>query len=505
MGETTLTTRGDSRQPVGLDTYAGKIHVEWDPQAAVTPLGQLPFFISFLKATGLYDNFVETCPLQYTSPNAPSKRDVLGTALMSILAGHNRYAHITSIRFDSVNPDLLGMKKVLSEDAIRRAFKAMDENSGVTWLDQQLANSTNAAISLGSWILDTDTTVKCLYGKQEGAVVGYNPRKPGRPSHNYHSCFMGNTRLALTVEVNHGNQHSAKQVAPSLWRYYDGLAESQRPAIIRGDIFLGNEGFLSEAENRSARYLTKLRLTANVKRCITRLFCEADWVEAGHGFEGAETTLKLVGWSKSRRIVVLRRLIKNELVIESNGPGPRQLSFIEESSDPIKRYEYAVLVTSLPFEILSIAQLYRDRADCENCFDELKNHWGWGGFTTKDLARCRLMSRMVAVVYNWWTLFVRLAQPHKHSEALTSRPLLLHGVARQTKHAGQTTITITSGHARNGRVQDALRALTGFLNKLSKGAEQLDFGTRMRLVTKQAFRCFLGLAGPSLALPPAPS
>lgn len=505
MGETTLGPRSEPQSPVGLDTYAGKIHVEWDPQAAVTPLGQLPFFISFLKATGLYDNFVETCPLQYTSPNAPSKRDVLGTMLMSILSGHNRYAHITSIRFDSVNPDLLGMQKVMSEDAVRRAFKAMDEESGVAWLDKQLGHSTNAAISLGSWILDTDTTVKCLYGKQEGAALGYNPRKPGRPSHNYHSCFMGNTRLALSVEVNHGNQSSAKQVAPTLWSYYDKLAESQRPAFIRGDVFLGNERFLSEAESRSAHYLTKLRLTANVKRCITRLFCEADWVKAGHGFEGAESSLKLVGWSRSRRVVILRRLIRNELVIESDGVGPRQLSFIEASSDPVKRYEYAVLVTSLPFEILSIAQLYRDRADCENCFDELKNHWGWGGFTTKDLARCRLMSRMVAVVYNWWTLFVRLAQPHKHSEALTSRPLLLHGVARQTQHAGQTTITITSGHARNDVIQAALRALTAFLNKLNKGAEQLNFPARLHLVARQAFRCFLELPGSDFALPTAQS
>ena len=50
------------------------------------------------------------------------------------------------------------------------------------------------------WILDLDTTVKCLYGKQEGAVVGYNPHKPGRPSHSYHSAFMANTRLALGVD-----------------------------------------------------------------------------------------------------------------------------------------------------------------------------------------------------------------------------------------------------------------------------------------------------------------
>jgi len=40
--------------------------------------------------------------------------------------------------------------------------------------------------------------------------------------------------------------------------------------------------------------------------------------------------------------------------------------------------------------VISIAQHYRDRADSENVFDELKNQWGWGGFTTQDLKRCRL-------------------------------------------------------------------------------------------------------------------
>jgi hypothetical protein len=55
---------------VAVDTFAGRIHVEWDPDAAVTPLGQLPFFIEFLKVSGLYDDFVTDCPLSYTSPNA---------------------------------------------------------------------------------------------------------------------------------------------------------------------------------------------------------------------------------------------------------------------------------------------------------------------------------------------------------------------------------------------------------------------------------------------------
>src|SRR5208337_5067015 len=39
----------------------------------MTPLGQLPFFIHFLKTAGLFDAFVADCPLRYLSPNAPGR------------------------------------------------------------------------------------------------------------------------------------------------------------------------------------------------------------------------------------------------------------------------------------------------------------------------------------------------------------------------------------------------------------------------------------------------
>jgi len=82
MGEAKRLRLAQQNGSVGIDTYAGKIHVEWDPHAAVTPLGQLPFFIEFLKVSGLFDAFVEGCPLKYKSPNAPDKRDVLGTLML---------------------------------------------------------------------------------------------------------------------------------------------------------------------------------------------------------------------------------------------------------------------------------------------------------------------------------------------------------------------------------------------------------------------------------------
>jgi hypothetical protein len=156
-------------QGVSLDSFAGPVHVEWDTEAALTPLGQLPFFIDFLKAGGLFDAFVSDCPLRYTSPNAPKKRDVLGTTMLSMLSGRKRYAHIAALRCDSVIPELLGMNKIVSEDAVRRAFAAIDEDEGAAWVRRHLDYCTEPLLA-EPWIFDIDTTVKPLYGHQEGAV-----------------------------------------------------------------------------------------------------------------------------------------------------------------------------------------------------------------------------------------------------------------------------------------------------------------------------------------------
>ena len=46
--------------------------------------------------------------------------------------------------------------------------------------------------------------------------------------------------------------------------------------------------------------------------------------------------------------------------------------------------ENILVVTNAQYDIAAIGQLYRDRCDCENGIDELKNQRGWGGFTTQE-------------------------------------------------------------------------------------------------------------------------
>ena len=95
-------------------------------------------------------------PTDYTSPNAPDKRDVLGTAVLSMLSGHKRYAHMAALRADGVLPELLGLTRVMSEDAVRRGLKAIPDSEGIGWLSGHLDYSAVARRRLGARCLHDD-------------------------------------------------------------------------------------------------------------------------------------------------------------------------------------------------------------------------------------------------------------------------------------------------------------------------------------------------------------
>ena len=131
----------------------------WDAGAVTTPHGQLVFFAEFLAATGVFERWVSACPLAYLSGNAPDKRDVLGTLMRGLLAGHRRFAHITALRGDAVAAQALGMNKVVSEDALRRALERIAEPTSTAWLRPALMHSAFEALSK-PWVLDIDASIK---------------------------------------------------------------------------------------------------------------------------------------------------------------------------------------------------------------------------------------------------------------------------------------------------------------------------------------------------------
>ncbi len=469
----------------------------------------LTFTGEFLEVTGLFERWAKGCPLSYTSSNAPSVQDVLGTWFLSILDGQNRYAHITGLRGDAVAPQLLGMKRIMSDESLRRALKHLapclddaktDEQRAAydaqlarstVWMGEALSESVRDALDTG-WILDCDTTVKLLYGHQAGAVIGYNPTKPGRPSHTIHTYWIANVRLVLDAEVQEGTATAAKYSLPRLVALLGALAPDKRPQMVRGDNAFGNEPVMRALEVIDQSYLFKLRQTAGVKKLIERNWSRHDWHDIGQGGQAVETELALTGWSRRRRVVVLRRPLKGELVAEpktGKRAKPQASLQFAEPLQPAKLWEYTVLITNADVNLEAIGQLYRDRADCENGFDELKNQWGWGGYTTQDMERCNLSARAVGLIYNWWSWYVRLAHPKTRLEAITSRPLLLSGVARLTQHAGQSRLLLTLTHAAGDQIKAMIANVRRGLDTILATAPQLSSAKAPRPLRAVALHC----------------
>ena len=85
--------------------------------------------MEFLQISGIWEEYVEQCPLRHARPNAPTKTEILGTILCSVLCGQRHSAHITAMRGDSVLPKLLGVARLRSEDSVRGAFAEQDEDA----------------------------------------------------------------------------------------------------------------------------------------------------------------------------------------------------------------------------------------------------------------------------------------------------------------------------------------------------------------------------------------
>ena len=231
------------------------LEIEWEDEAPLTVHGHLTFLSKYLEAGGLFKRLVENCPMKFTSNNAPEVADVLGTALLSILSGHTRYNHAQELYGDTLAAELLGIGRLVSHDSLRRAFGKMEGKDAKEWLQGEMSRCVGPLLS-EPYVLDIDPTVKTLYGEQEGAEVGYNPKKPGRPSHCLHAFFIGSLRLVAGVELRPGNETAGCYSHETLWRLLDGpLGGFHRPWLVRGDIGFGNNLTMEGCELRKLCYL----------------------------------------------------------------------------------------------------------------------------------------------------------------------------------------------------------------------------------------------------------
>lgn len=264
-------------------------------------------------------------------------------------------------------------------------------------------------------LFDMDSTVLVLYGKQELAHIGYNPKKPGRPSYHPLVCFSGLTKDYWHGELRPGDAHTATGVLDFLEAAFAKVPPSVKTIILRADKGFFDSQTAAFLESKHARFIIVARLTPPIKRRLAGL----SYSHSSSGLETAEFLHPIKAGHKEYRFVVIRRPIPED--------PSEQLSLFT-----LGQYSYQVVVTNLHLTPLNTWKLYNGRAAVELIIKELKADYPLAKIPTKHFAANEAYFHILLLSYNLVNWFKRLCLPkaihHVTLNSLRSRLLLIPGV-----------------------------------------------------------------------------
>jgi len=263
-------------------------------------------------------------------------------------------------------------------------------------------------------IFDLDSTVLMLYGKQEMARIGYNPKKWGRPSYHPLLCFNGITKDFWHGELRPGDVHTATGTVELLKAVFLKLPPSVKAVIIRADKGFYDHETIEYLESKKALFVIVAKVTAPVKREITTLSYRIH----SSGLETAEFMYQPTRWKKKYRFVVVRRLIPEDPT--------EQLTLFS-----MGRYSYQVVVSNMKLTPLNTWRFYNGRAGVELIIKELKGEYPLGKIPTKYFSANEAYFHTLLFSYNLINWFKRLCLPRESQnmtlKTLQTRLLLIPG------------------------------------------------------------------------------
>jgi hypothetical protein len=156
-----------------------------------------------------------------------------------------RFAHVQRLREDPSLAELFGIRRVVSDDTLRRLFARIEVAAGAEWVAK--AQQVLWGALPERLILDRDSSVQTKYGHQEDACVGCNPAKPGRKSFHPLMAIAAGTRLCASYHFRPGDT-----VTASGW--IEAMAQARHNPgkhavwLNRGDLGLGHEQIMASHE-----------------------------------------------------------------------------------------------------------------------------------------------------------------------------------------------------------------------------------------------------------------
>jgi hypothetical protein len=321
--------------------------------------------------------------------------------MLSVWCGANRFEHGEVTRHDPVLKRLFGFKRMANFKAIIRFFRKFSQAD-----NERIANSLYnwqfSHLGIDGLTLDLDSTVMTRYGTQEGAMRGYNPKKPGRVSHHPLMAFVSDTRMIANCWLRPGNTASANNVHAFLDSTLDNLS-GKRIGLLRADSGFSDNTFLCRLEDKNISHIIALRLNQPLQRALV---AAQNWWSIDDGIDLVSMEYQAPSWPKPRRVIGIRQHVNKR-----NDAKGKTLSLFGD--DPfVGEYRFSALVTNLKLPTQEIWRTYRGRADCENRIKELKYDFATDSFCLKEFWATEACLTMVMLAYNFMSLFRQVALRH---------------------------------------------------------------------------------------------
>ncbi len=357
----------------------------------LTHFGGIYFFREFLRVLQ-FRNFLAR-RLTYPRRNRRYSLSQMVLALVyPLVLGLDRLETASFLRSNGTFQYLVGLESFPDPQTLRR-FLLHAPDSFLQQMhrmnDRLLQNFIHLPEHRSRLIFDLDSTVVTVFGHQEHAEVGYNPRYRGKRSYNPLLCIESNSSYLWDTELRPGNAGTWDGSVELMATCFLNVPRDIRELRVRADAGFGFHPVLEILEAQGAQYAVVARLTQAFKRLLPGLRYEP----ANSQWEMAEFQYRPHGWPQARRFVVARRFIPDE--------EPQSTLFT------LGRYVYRAWVTNMNLTPAGIWHFYDGRAAMEPRICELRENYALRKIPTGSFAANALYLEIIRLAYNLVTAFQR--------------------------------------------------------------------------------------------------
>lgn len=142
--------------------------------------------------------------------------------------------------------------------------------------------------------LTFDSHVAVRFGKQVGATIGYNIKKPGRPSHHPLIGFLNQSRFVVNLWNRPGNASSAHNILAFLNQTLLRLRNRLNIRTVFADSGFYELPFLQSLEEQKTPYVVAVKLHQVIQKVF--FLKTLLWNEVAPGIEMIAPTSQTVIW-----------------------------------------------------------------------------------------------------------------------------------------------------------------------------------------------------------------